>query len=95
MESQNGWSISISLHIKHPMEDQGRPDLPDLCITCLLQNSTDSLWSSSFLSLVSPYHAGSKSGCAILLLLYITHLQQGTVQISTKHVYLVPFPPEG
>lgn len=41
MESQNGWSISISLHIKHPMEDQGRPDLPDLCTTCLLQNSTE------------------------------------------------------
>lgn len=41
MEPQNGWSSSIFLHIKHPMEDQGRPDLPDLCTTWLLQNSTD------------------------------------------------------
>lgn len=38
------------------------------------------------ISCVSPYHAGSKSGCAILLPLYITHLQQGTVQTSKKYV---------
>lgn len=86
MESQNGWSISISLHIKHPMEDQGRPDLPDLCTTCLLQHTTEIPFGIAVSYLVSPDHAGSKSGCAILLSLYITHLQHGTVQISTMHV---------
>lgn len=78
------------------MEDQGRADLPDLCTTCLLQNSTEipcGIAVSYFLSLPIMQEVS----LAVLYSIIIIEHPSATQYYTDKHKasYLVPFPPEG
>lgn len=87
MESQNGWTISLSPphYPSHGRPREIRPSRPMHHLVAA-KSYGDSLWNSSFPSPVS-LPIIQEASLAVLLSLFVTHLQHDdTIQISKKYI---------